>query len=397
MKARYLIMFFVALVLHLQAKAQIFNDSITSADTVWTVSLLTAAPGTEIYQLEGHSGLRFQSCAGDFVANWGLFDFRAPNFVYRFVKGETDYRVGITDTESFLAGYAEDGRRVTAQVLNLTPAQADTLLQLVFVAIRPENRTYRYNYVLDNCATRPLSFIERATGQRVHFRGHSARVDSVTTFRNVMRRFHKNYPWYQFGIDMALGSGIDSTITARSTAFAPVILEELAATATLGSDTPLVRSTQILVPGSAEGSISPPTPWFLTPLAVMWLIGCISLLSVFVAHTYPKVRNVWMSVFFISVGLAGCVISFLVFVSVHESTSPNWLILWLNPLCLCVPAFIFWRGGSGFLRWYFRLNLFMLALYSITWAFGQQSANPAFLPLFLSDLFLSVSYLRHAK
>ena len=29
----------------------------------------------------------------DSVWNFGIFDFREPNFVYRFVKGETDYMV----------------------------------------------------------------------------------------------------------------------------------------------------------------------------------------------------------------------------------------------------------------------------------------------------------------
>lgn len=52
------------------------------------VSLLTARAGAEIYQLEGHSALRIRDpFRGDYVINWGLFDFAAPNFVYRFVKG----------------------------------------------------------------------------------------------------------------------------------------------------------------------------------------------------------------------------------------------------------------------------------------------------------------------
>ncbi len=51
------------------------------------VSLLTCAPGREIYQLEGHTALRLVREAGngregyDNVVNWGVFDFAAPNFV----------------------------------------------------------------------------------------------------------------------------------------------------------------------------------------------------------------------------------------------------------------------------------------------------------------------------
>ncbi|MDE7025198.1 MAG: DUF4105 domain-containing protein, partial [Paramuribaculum sp.] len=53
-------------------------DSVLSAPTV---SLLTCAPGCNIYELEGHSALRFKSGTFDIVANWGLFDFASPNFV----------------------------------------------------------------------------------------------------------------------------------------------------------------------------------------------------------------------------------------------------------------------------------------------------------------------------
>ena len=61
-----------------------------ATDTV--VSLVTFHPGSDIYELEGHTALRVTTPEGiDIAANWGLFDFNTPNFVYRFVKGETDY------------------------------------------------------------------------------------------------------------------------------------------------------------------------------------------------------------------------------------------------------------------------------------------------------------------
>lgn len=85
--------------------------------------LLTCAPGADIYSLEGHSGLRLRYGTTDVVANWGMFDFNAPHFVYRFVKGETDYSIGVCPTEYFLLSYAHQQRRVTQQTLNLTPGQ----------------------------------------------------------------------------------------------------------------------------------------------------------------------------------------------------------------------------------------------------------------------------------
>ena len=61
-------------------------------------SLLTCAPGSEIYALFGHTALRYQNFSDqtDLVFNYGMFSFNTPHFVFRFVKGETDYQLGIT-------------------------------------------------------------------------------------------------------------------------------------------------------------------------------------------------------------------------------------------------------------------------------------------------------------
>ncbi|EKC52967.1 hypothetical protein OBE_12828, partial [human gut metagenome] len=32
----------------------------------------------------------------DWVFNYGMFSFNTPHFIYRFVKGETDYELGVT-------------------------------------------------------------------------------------------------------------------------------------------------------------------------------------------------------------------------------------------------------------------------------------------------------------
>ena len=62
------------------------------------VSLMTCAPGTEIYALFGHTALRYEDKARgeDWVFNYGMFSFNTPHFIYRFVKGETDYELGVT-------------------------------------------------------------------------------------------------------------------------------------------------------------------------------------------------------------------------------------------------------------------------------------------------------------
>ena len=86
------------------------------------VSLITCYPGSEIYELYGHTMLRVRYAGVDVVYNYGIFDFDAPNFMYRFVKGDTDYKVVGYSSQYSLLGY--ENRKVVEQELNLTTQQA---------------------------------------------------------------------------------------------------------------------------------------------------------------------------------------------------------------------------------------------------------------------------------
>ena len=107
-----LLPFYLLLLPYGQSKAS--NDSIR-------VSLLTCAPGEEIYSLFGHTAIRYENPAQgiDVVFNYGIFSFNVPNFVLRFSLGETDYRLGASDYDSFVAEYTSDNRSVWQQNLNL--------------------------------------------------------------------------------------------------------------------------------------------------------------------------------------------------------------------------------------------------------------------------------------
>ena len=51
------------------------------------VSLLTCSPGEEVYELFGHTALRYTSDKSDIVFGYGYFSFDTPNFVWRFILG----------------------------------------------------------------------------------------------------------------------------------------------------------------------------------------------------------------------------------------------------------------------------------------------------------------------
>ena len=54
-----------------------------------------------------------------------MFNFNAPNFIFRFALGETDYQLGVTDYEHFAAEYNYLGRDVWQQTLNLTEEEKE--------------------------------------------------------------------------------------------------------------------------------------------------------------------------------------------------------------------------------------------------------------------------------
>lgn len=357
------------------------------------VSLITCWPGAEVYELCGHEAVRVRGInpdgtVTDSVWNYGVFDFAAPNFLYRFVKGETDYMLAAYPTSMFMPEYMAHGRRVVEQDLNLTREETARLVALLREEARPENRTYRYNYVKDNCATRILDRIDEAVGHPVVY------PDSVRygTFRNEMRAYHRDYPWYQFGIDLALGSGIDYPLRGKEEMFVPLEMMSKAAGAHLRDGRPLVADTRVLNEGVPDATLGP-THWSATPLVCCSLF-LLAVLAVCLLQwrrrvIYRGVYSLWFSI----LGLAGCVIAFLVFISEHEATSPNLLVLWLNPLQLIIAAGIWfrrtWRIPVMAMACY---NIIVMTVVMIVWPFQTQSANPAFFPLMAATLALSAVY-----
>src|SRR5690554_2653788 len=62
------------------------------------VSLLTASPWNgAVYALFGHTAIYIHddSTGVDAVFNYGYFDPTQPNFIYNFIRGKTDYILGV--------------------------------------------------------------------------------------------------------------------------------------------------------------------------------------------------------------------------------------------------------------------------------------------------------------
>lgn len=377
---RYIVSFITLLLTLLPARAEL------------TASLLTIDPGRDIYELEGHTELRLTDPEQgiDMCVSWGVFDFNSPGFITRFVAGETDYLTIGYPYEYFLYRNGLDGRRVTAQRLNLTPDEGQRLLDLALENIKPENRVYRYNYVKDNCATRPVMLLEKAIGAPLSNPGDTI---TSTTWRTEMTRYHRNYPWYQFGIDLALGSGIDRPITGREMCYAPYALRSFMAGAHRPDGTPIVADETVVMEGTPDGQPASPTPWFLTPMAAALLLLAVTIATAWRDTRRGKVSRWLFTLLYGMAFIAGLILTYLIFVSTHEATSPNWLYLWLNPLSIVGAAGVWLKKPKRMVYFYQIVNFAALTALIVTGLTGVQHLNMAFYPLIVCYMITAGEYI----
>ena len=144
MRKTTLIIFFCLLFFHSGAQNLSFSDSAS-------ISIITCSPGQEVYAKFGHSGIRVSDPVNnkDLIFNYGIFSFDTENFYYKFIKGETDYFLGVHPTDFFLPEYKNRNSMVWEQVLNLTVTEKRRIINALLENYKPENRMYRYNFVFD--------------------------------------------------------------------------------------------------------------------------------------------------------------------------------------------------------------------------------------------------------
>lgn len=371
-----------------------------------SVSLLSIDPGPEVYQLEGHTELHFSDpeIGLDSTVSWGVFDFNSPGFLYRFVKGETDYLAVSYPYSYFLASNAMAGRKVTSLKLNLTQEEAHRLLDLVNTNLLPQNRVYRYNYVKDNCATRPLHLIEEALGTSLVFpvststspsTSVSTSMSTSTTWRREMSRYHAAYPWYQFGIDLALGSGIDIPIDGYGLCYAPANLRDILPSITRSDNgqSIVTGAESVILAGDPDGQPLSPTPWYLTPFFVAWVVLVIVVITA-VHDIRVHRQSRFIPILLGSIGfIAGMVLTYLIFFSTHEATAPNWNYLWLNPLCIITAISPWLKKHNRMVLCYQIVNFVALVALIIIGITGVQVLNTAFYPLIASYMIVAAEYI----
>lgn len=292
------------------------------------IYLLTCTPGSEVWSKYGHTGILVtdESQGLDVVFNYGIFSFDTDHFYLKFIKGDTYYQLGIEPYRYFESGYAAIGRKTYKQELNLTHAQKQQIFDALLVNYQPENRFYHYNFVFDNCATRPYHLIKDALGDSIlsDYQGYIHKP-----YREAISHYTGENSWVDFGINLIFGERADEPMDNEQRLFLPEELMNYMSKAHLSNGTPLVLNEDIAPFEEAR------VPWY----ANCWFgIALFSLVLVGVSLIDRKRGQVswWLDVLLgVIYILLVLIVVFLTFFSSHPLVGFNWRLLLFPLIHIC--------------------------------------------------------------
>lgn len=296
-----------------------------------TISILTCAPGKELYSIYGHNAIRItESTYGtDIVYNYGTFDFNTPGFAIKFMRGKLPYSIGVATYSDFLREYQYFQRDVTEQVLLLDSLQKQKIIEYLAVNMQPENRTYKYDFFMDNCATRLRDIIDH------NLAGFAwdTTLASNKTFRQIIKEYQKNLPWTDFGIDLIIGAPADQKTTLSQETFIPDYLAKAIKFAKYSdpqkANLQMSENKILSFDPSNEGVNYLLSPYFLFIFLLLLEVNLYFRHLRGLSHRWIKIYDqfwLWMLTF------TSILMLFMWFGTDHIPTKYNWNILWASPL-----------------------------------------------------------------
>jgi hypothetical protein len=302
------------------------------------ISILTCAPGEDVYTAWGHTAIRIIDSAKqtDVVYNFGTFDFNTPNFLLEFVKGNLNYFLSADNFQNFILEYQYFGRTIKEQVLVLSDAEKIKWHNALQKNLEGNNRYYLYNFITDNCTTRVKDgFYQFVTTQ--------VPASNIKSFRThvVEAPYQQGIPWIGLGIDVLLGAVSDQTPTALQAGFLPDLLFDQ-----LAAQPQFIATTQNY--DFSKTTASKPTD------PIYYIVGLI-LVYLFVSKW--NARWAVMAAKFLDIillfiyGLGGLLLVYMSLFSKHTACHYNFNIDWIHPLywiaLICYFIKPVWAGYLG--------------------------------------------------
>ena len=360
------------------------------------LSLITVYPGNAIYSAFGHTAFRYvdPKTSTDLIYNFGTFDFRDPDFVPKFVHGQLDYFLGVVKFKKEYMNYTlGENRSVVEQKLNLTPEEIDKIHAFLTENALPENRYYKYDFIKDNCSTRIQTVLDKTMGSDIFYDQATIAKIGEKTYRDYIRYHLKKAPWFDVGIQLALGMPLDQKVLPSDSFFLPALVHDIIAGSTLADGRPVVSDEFVLFRSTYDPIIDPLNdlkndPIKITPpLLLFTLLLALEAVLIYLGYLRKmlwakKTLGCYEYTLVILNFLFGILIFYLWFISDHTATKGNLNLLWCSPLSIIFLITFFSKGkGQKVLKWFSAFMAFMGVTLLLVMMIGLQSACGAFIPL----------------
>jgi uncharacterized protein DUF4105 len=338
------------------------------------VSLVTYTPGEELYQSFGHSAIRVRDdfLGMDRLYNFGVFDFETPNFYVNFAHGDLRYQLAVSEADAEIRLVGAYGQGVTELPLNLSLTQRQALFEALEINLLPENRFYLYDFILDNCSTRPRDVIERITGGTV-----ALRDGGKQTFRDMLDPYFTRMPWVGLGVSLLMGAKIDRLASPREACFLPRDVERAVQMSKNGEQN-LAGAKREIFPAGILPASSP----FLSPICIFWGGGVLWFLFWLLRR---RGHAKWLTACALMIlGLLGTFVFALSFWTHLWVLHENYNLLWLIPLHFPAGLWLWLtKGRPVFLRRYLWFAFLAAGLFLCFSFLLPQRFNPAIIPVLL--------------
>ena len=302
------------------------------------ISILTCAPGEDVYTAWGHTAIRIIDSAKqtDVVYNFGTFDFNIPNFLVEFVKGNLNYFLSADNFQNFILEYQYYGRSIKEQVLILSDAEKINWQNALQKNLEGNNRYYLYNFITDNCTTRVKDgFYQFATSQ--------IPPSNIKSYRThvVEAPYQQGIPWIGLGIDILLGAVSDKAPTALQAGFLPDLLFDQ-----LAAQPGHIAATQNYDFTKTAASTPTDPIYFIIGLIVVYLfVGKWNARWAVIAAKFLDITLLFIY------GLGGLLLVYMSLFSKHTACHYNFNIDWIHPLywiaLVCYFIKPIWAGYLG--------------------------------------------------
>ncbi|HQZ25686.1 MAG TPA: DUF4105 domain-containing protein [Flavobacterium sp.] len=328
-------------------------------------SVITCDTGNESYSLFGHTAIRITDSENnlDVVYNYGAFDFRTPNFVAKFAKGDLQYFAVANTFSDFMGQYTYEQRSVFEQELILPLAYKQKLFDNLTAVLASSESYYTYKFIDKNCTSMVVDILNKTLESKVITKD----FDTDKTYRSILFPYFDNFFYEKLGTSIIFGTKVDDY---SNHIFLPFELHK-GLQQTQFNNQLLCKESKTLL----EFKKQVPNSWWNNIYTYLTFLGIILVLD-----------KKYIDVFYILVmGLLGVFFATVGFYSYHQELANNYNVLLFNPTLLVLLYFMVVKNK----KWIINLAVFNMVLIGVYLIFMLNKAHLLIvLPLILTSLFI---------